>query len=204
MKLWYIFRKKRRIIYLIIFIIFLINFNQSYFDESVIEYVKIQTKSFYEENIINALASSLTEDDLIKLKYDEYGNVIYAYLDVIKAQNIRIDSSLKLNDLSKKLEEQTNYINVPVGYTFTRKFFFSDGMKIPVKLSIYNAYETKIVSNVLDYGINNQLYEIYLNIKVDVYVQIPLQKENITLDNNILLCSGILNNDIPNYYFTLS
>lgn len=204
MKLWYIFRKKRRIIYLIIFIIFIISFNQSYFDESVIEYVKIQTKSFYEENIINTLASSLTDDDLIKLKYDEYGNVIYAYLDVTKAQNIRIDSSLKLNDLSNKLEEQTNYINVPVGYTFTRKFFFSDGMKIPVKLSVYNAYETKIVSNVLDYGINNQLYEIYLNIKVDVYVQIPLQKEIITLDNNILLCSGILNNDIPNYYFTLS
>lgn len=204
MKLWYIFRKKRRIIYLIIFIIFLISFNQSYFDESVIEYVMIQTKSFYEENIINALSKTITEDELIKLKYDDYGNVIYAYLDVVKAQNIRIDSSLKLNTLSKQLEEKINYINVPIGYTFTRKFFFSDGMKVPIKLSIYNAYETKIESNVLDYGINNQLYEIYLNIKVEVYVQIPLQKEIIDLDNNILLCSGILNNDIPNYYFTLS
>lgn len=204
MKLWYIFRKKRRIIYLFLIIVFLFTFNQSYFDESVIEYVKVKTKYFYEENIINVLSQSLSEDDLIKLKYDDYGNITYAYLDVLKTQNIRINSSLKLNELSKNLEEELDYIKIPIGYSFTKKFFFSDGMKVPIKLKVYNAYETEIESNVIDFGINNQLYEIYLNIKVEIYVQIPLQSEIIQLNNNILLCSGILNNDIPNYYFTLS
>ena len=39
---------------------------------------------------------------------------------------------------------------------------------------------------------------------MNIYVQIPFQEQLINYEDNILLSSGIINNDIPNYYFYAS
>ena len=36
---------------------------------------------------------------------------------------------------------------------------------------------------------------------MSVYVQIPFQKKLTFLEDQIMLASGIMNNDIPKYYF---
>ena len=207
MRLWFIFRKKRRLIFLILLVGLFFSLTESYFDENVLEYVKIKALQIYEDNVTNVIKASVLEnisDDLMKLKYNDDGKISYAYLDTYEALNIRSEASSMLSKLNPEIENSVNYVSVPVGYFFTRKFMLTDGLRVPLKLSVYQAFDSEIISNVSDYGINNQLYEISLQIKMNIYVQIPFQKQIIGYEDKILLSSGIINNDIPNYYFHIA
>lgn len=207
MRLWFIFRKKRRLIFLILLVGLFFSLTESYFDENVLEYVKIKALQIYEDNVTNVIKASVLEnisDDLMKLKYNDDGKISYAYLDTYEALNIKSEASSMLSKLNPEIENSVNYVSVPVGYFFTRKFMLTDGLRVPLKLSVYQAFDSEIISNVSDYGINNQLYEISLQIKMNIYVQIPFQKQIIGYEDKILLSSGIINNDIPNYYFHIA
>lgn len=207
MRLWFIFRKKRRLIFLILLVGLFFSLTESYFDENVLEYVKIKALQIYEDNVTNVIKASVLEnisDDLMKLKYNDDGKISYAYLDTYEALNIKSEASSMLSKLNPEIENSVNYVSVPVGYFFTRKFMLTDGLRVPLKLSVYQAFDSEIISNVSDYGINNQLYEISLQIKMNIYVQIPFQEQIIAYEDKILLSSGIINNDIPNYYFHIA
>lgn len=207
MRLWFIFRKKRRLIFLILLVGLFFSLTESYFDENVLEYVKIKALQIYEDNVTNVIKASVLEnisDDLMKLKYNDDGKISYAYLDTYEALNIKSEASSMLSKLNPEIENSVNYVSVPVGYFFTRKFMLTDGLRVPLKLSVYQAFDSEIISNVSDYGINNQLYEISLQIKMNIYVQIPFQEQIIGYEDKILLSSGIINNDIPNYYFHIA
>lgn len=49
MRLWFIFRKKRRLIFLILLVALFFSLTESYFDDNVIEYVKIKAMQIYEK-----------------------------------------------------------------------------------------------------------------------------------------------------------
>lgn len=207
MRLWYIFRKKRRLIFLAIIVILFFSITQSYFDDNVIQFVKIKGLQIYEENVTKVVKESIIDQkdiDLMKLKYDSEGKISYAYLDTYQALEIKAKASELLASLNENIEKKINYVSVPVGYLFTRRFILTNGLKIPLKLCVYQAFDSQITSDVKDYGINNQLYEIALKIKMDIFVQIPFQNQLISYEDSILLSSGIINNEIPNYYFNVS
>ena len=207
MRLWHLFRKKRRIIFLLLLLSLFLSITQSYFDDNVKAYVKTKAMQIYEDNVTEDIKNSILEnmsDNLMRLKYNDEGKVAYAYLDSYEALSIKAEASSLLSELNPKIESDINYLSVPVGYFFTKKFIFTDGLRVPIKLNIYQAFDSEIVTNVADYGINNQLYEISLQIKMNIYVQIPFQEQLINYEDNILLSSGIINNDIPNYYFYAS
>lgn len=207
MRLWFIFRKKRRLIFLILLVVLFFSLTESYFDDNVIEYVKIKAMQIYEKNVTAIIKNSVLEnmdDNLMKLKYNDDGKISYAYLDTYEALNIKAEASSMLNKLNPEIESMVNYVSVPVGYFFTKKFMLTDGLRVPLKLTVYQAFDSEIVSDVKDYGINNQLYEVSLQIKMDIYVQIPFQGQIINYEDKILLSSGIINNEIPNYYFHIA
>ena len=207
MRLWFIFRKKRRLIFLILLVVLFFSLTESYFDDNVIEYVKIKAMQIYEKNVTAVIKNSILEnmdDNLMKLKYNDDGKISYAYLDTYEALNIKSEASSMLSELNPEIESMVNYVSVPVGYFFTKKFMLTDGLRVPLKLTVYQAFDSEIVSDVKDYGINNQLYEVSLQIKMDIYVQIPFQEQIINYEDKILLSSGIINNEIPNYYFHIA
>lgn len=206
MRLWFIFRKKRRLIFLILLVALFFSLTESYFDDNVIEYVKIKAMQIYKKNVTAVIKKSILEnmdENLMKLKYND-GKISYAYLDTYEALNIKAEASSMLSKLNPEIENMVNYVSVPVGYFFTKKFMLTDGLKVPLRLTVYQAFDSEIVSDVSDYGINNQLYEVSLQIKMDIYIQIPFQEQIINYEDKILLSSGIINNEIPNYYFHIA
>lgn len=179
MRLWFIFRKKRRLIFLILLVALFFSLTESYFDDNVIEYVKIKAMQIYEKNVTAVIKKSILEnmdENLMKLKYND-GKISYAYLDTYEALNIKAEASSMLSKLNPEIENMVNYVSVPVGYFFTKKFMLTDGLKVPLRLTVYQAFDSEIVSDVSDYGINNQLYEVSLQIKMDIYIQIPFQEQ---------------------------
>ncbi len=204
MRLWRFLFKRRRLILLLALVAIFLKLTNSYFDDSVMAYVEIKSQEVFEDVISKVIeqeiSASLTEN-IMCLKYDDEGNIAYAYMDSHKTLSIRSRASIKISELSKGLEDEVSKMKIPLGYFFSKNILFSDGITLPVKLNVYKAYDCEIVSNVVSHGINSQLYEILLNVKMSVYIQIPFQKRLTLLEDKIMLASGIMNNEIPKYYF---
>ena len=99
----------------------------------------------YEDNVTEVIKSSILEkmsDNLMRLKYNDEGKVAYAYLDSYEALSIKAEASSLLSKLNPKIESDINYLSVPVGYFFTKKFIFTDGLRVPIKLNIYQAFDS--------------------------------------------------------------
>ena len=144
MRLWFIFRKKRRLIFLILLVALFFSLTESYFDDNVIEYVKIKAMQIYEKNVTAVIKKSILEnmdENLMKLKYND-GKISYAYLDTYEALNIKAEASSMLSKLNPEIENMVNYVSVPVGYFFTKKFMLTDGLKVPLRLTVYQAFDS--------------------------------------------------------------
>lgn len=205
MRFLYLLRKKRFWILLIITLIF-VTTTSRYFDDAIFEYVNIRAKAYFEDIVNQAIREEIVDcldEKLMEQKYDSEGNLIYAYLDAHKALMIKSKASERLKQLVTEIKEDDGFdkVEIPFGYFFTKNVFMTNGIKIPVKLNIYKAYESEIDTNVTEYGINSTFVEIFLKLKYDAYIQIPFQKDNVTLETNILLSAEIINSDVPNFYF---
>lgn len=204
MRFIYFLKKKRFYIFILLAII-VYYFTNSYFDSSVMSYVGVQTKAYFENLINNTIKTEVLtsfEGELITVKEDSEGNVSYAYMDAHKALSIRNKASIKLDELVQDINEKEKITNmeIPLGYFFTKIYFFSNGLKVPVKLKVYQAHDVTIDTTVTEYGINSTLFEVHLLISLDTYIQIPFQRQRQNLTADILLSVQIINSIVPNFY----
>ena len=80
----------------------------------------------------------------------------------------------------------------------------SDGLRLPVDLTIYEAPQTEIRTEVFEYGINSSMVEVLLDLKMYVHLQIPFQSKRVELSSSVLISAEIINSKVPNYYFDTS
>lgn len=79
--------------------------------------------------------------------------------------------------------------------------YSSFGAKIPVKFSIVSDVKGKMVYQVEEFGINNALININLQISFSSRVTVPLTSELVTTDLEIPIYSKIYNGEIPHYFY---
>ena len=64
-----------------------------------------------------------------------------------------------------------------------------------------SSYKTDIYTNLIDYGINNSLFELYLKINIKIETIIPLKTSQIDYNTNLLLSSIVIQGEVPYYYY---
>ena len=74
------------------------------------------------------------------------------------------------------------------------------GPKIPIKVMLIGDVNSSISSNVRDYGINNALIEIKVNVNVSVLVSVLLNSKKVNVNISRVIAMKIIQGDIPNYY----
>jgi len=101
-----------------------------------------------------------------------------------------------------KIKDYKNGIifEVPVGIASNNFILSNFGPKIPVKLSITGEIESNISTSVVEYGINNALITMYINIQVSEQILMPFKTKKITISQKIPISISIINGKIPNYY----
>ena len=52
----------------------------------------------------------------------------------------------------------------------------------------------------IEYGINNAMVTVYVNIKVSEEIVLPFSSEKITVQNKFPIFMSLVNGNIPNYY----
>ena len=76
------------------------------------------------------------------------------------------------------------------------------GPKIPIKVILIGDVNSTISSNVKDYGINNVLIEVKVNVNVSVLVSVLLNSKKVNVNISRVIAMKIIQGDIPNYYLS--
>ena len=89
---------------------------------------------------------------------------------------------------------------VPLGVISSNVFMGNLGSKIPLKINTIGDVLTNIDTEIKEYGINNALVEISINVSVTEKVIIPFLSEDVNVSLNIPVSLKLIQGNIPIYY----
>ena len=163
----------------------------NYYIDDIYEIVKDNSDEIknvvYNSKKINGLINSVTERVYEMFNMLEYGDM--------EKLNIR-ENILSIEHTNNK----GIVLEVPCGLITNNYLLNNLGPHIPVMISLTGEFESFISSDIKEYGINNALVEISINIKVNEQVTMPFVTKNIEVTNKIPIFMSIINGNIPNYY----
>jgi sporulation protein YunB len=139
---------------------------------------------------VNKFLSSTTNTVQLYLKQIEEGNI-----DLLE-----LPDDFVVNYDKKKLKEGIIY-ELPMGVVFGNSFLANVGPKIPIKYRLLGNINSNIVTSVTNYGINNALIEVSLNIRITQLALMPFVSKKIETKNKVPIAIKMIEGNIPNYYF---
>ena len=170
-----------------------------------------------QSNII--ITESIDENDLEKLNLEDMyiitknnnNEILTVDINTVTLNKIIKTSTLKIQENLKKLEqgkindnneENKNgvVLKIPIGQIYNNFILNNLGPKIPVKLKILGDMETKVNTNVKNYGINSALIETTLDITVKEEVILPISTKETIVTQTIPISIKMIEGKIPNYY----
>lgn len=138
-------------------------------------------------NELLAVATEVIQNNLKKL---EDGNI----------EGLDLSSSSYLGS-DDKLKEGVIF-EIPSGLVLGNSFFSSLGPKVPVKISLIGDIFSEINTKVTNYGINNALVEVRINLKLTEQVFLPIASDEIKIETSIPLTLKLIQGTVPSYYLT--
>lgn len=87
----------------------------------------------------------------------------------------------------------------PIGLASNYAYFNNLGPKIPIKIKFLSSLVTNLKTNVSNYGINNVLVEISVDIDIVDDIVIPFKDEKVLKHYNVLLSSKVVMGKVPMY-----
>lgn len=213
-------KKKSGLLLIVIFIIFICSFLllKILFDNvtpTIMEYSKSQMKKIASTLINKAITNDILEemnlDELFIIDKSNNEEIITIMLDpsivnkaVSKASDAVEDSLKKVEnhdlDVLEKFNINENYFYVPTGIIFSIPFLNNLGPKIPIKLKMVGNVTSGIVTEVEEYGINNSLINISMEISVEIQVVLPIATEYVSITNYIPIAIKLIQGKVPVYY----
>ncbi|HAR58420.1 MAG TPA: sporulation protein YunB [Acholeplasmatales bacterium] len=157
----------------------------------------ILAESIEKNNVLN------DTDNILNYKYNTDGKISSIYIDSTKTSKIISSMNLTLSKLLRDgtIEESVKDINMPLGMLVSRALFTTLGPDIKIEVLPVSSYQTDIYTNLVDYGINNSLFELYLKVNIKVETIIPLKTSQIDYNTNLLLSSIVIQGEVPYYYY---
>ena len=144
----------------------------------------------YDSGVVNDLINSITDRVYNMFNMLEYGD--------LNKLNIR-ENILTSNVNNTK---DGIILEIPSGILFNNYLLSNLGPLIPLKISLTGEFESYVSTDVIEYGINNAMVSIYINIKVTEQVTMPFITKKITIENKIPIFMSLVNGTIPNYYLS--
>ncbi len=140
---------------------------------------------------VNQLLRDLNENVWERLTSLQEGNL----------ERLNIEDSFFHNYNQDNLKKGVIY-EIPFGVVFKHSLLSNLGPKIPVKLSFSGNMNSYLKTNVKNYGINNVMIEISIQIDVEERILLPFHSKKIAVSSEIPLAIKIIEGQVPNYYST--
>ena len=213
-------KRKIKILFIILILIILLSFTL----------LKLITKNIspimmeYSKSKVKRLASlvinkGITDDVLNKINTQELfivdksnnEEIITITLDPLMVNRIessatdKVESILSLlekndQELLEKYNINNEYFVIPSGIVFNSGLMANVGPLIPIKMKLIGNVTSEITTSLKEYGINNSLITVSVNITVELKVILPLTIDSISITNSVPVAIKLIQGKVPNYY----
>ena len=147
----------------------------------------------FNTSLINKYLTKATKSIQKSLKYIEEGNI----------EKVEYQADLLDNYDEKDLKNGVIYY-LNSGFIFNNPIFANFGAQIPIKISLTGDVISNIQTEVTNYGINNALIKVYVNIKITENLILPFYDKEIEIETKIPIALKLVNGKVPNYYGNLT
>ncbi len=89
---------------------------------------------------------------------------------------------------------------VPIGIISNNVFLSNLGPEIPIKLNVIGDVFANVNAEVKEYGINNALIKISINVSVNEKVIIPFISQTVNISTSVPISIKLIQGNIPIYY----
>lgn len=188
---------------------------------SELEISKI-SKTVINESVNKTISDNVDISELFHVEKDNVGNiqmidfdsqVVNEMLDVVN-ENVKNYFIELENGMSSIVDVKSNLITntaivsgkegiifeIPIGMASNNVFLTNIGPKVPVKISLNGEMESNIKTEIEEYGINNSVLKISINVSVSEQIILPLMSKKITIDNDVPIAIKMIQGQIPDYY----
>lgn len=138
--------------------------------------------------LVNKFLSTTTNSVQLSLKQIENGDIDF----------LELPDEIKVYDKNKL--KKGIIFEIPTGIIFDSALLNNFFPKIPVKFNLIGNINSNIETRVTNYGINNSLIEVNLNIKVSMKILMPFISDEINLENKVPIAIKMVKGEVPNYY----
>lgn len=108
------------------------------------------------------------------------------------------DNSLDAFDT--ELLDKGIILEVPLGVISESALLTNLGPKVPVKLTLIGDVSSGFSTDVTEYGINNALITLYIDVEVAARIVLPFVSDDINITSSIPIAMKVIQGKIPEYY----
>ena len=109
-------------------------------------------------------------------------------------------SSSKITDSYYDSIDNGLVLGISIGNITGSSLLANIGPKIPLKIEMVSNVNVSIENKITEYGMNNALMEIYIEVRVRPVIVMPFLSEEIDIVNRIPLVTEIIQGEIPDNY----
>lgn len=143
----------------------------------------------FNSSTVNKLLTTITSSVELNLKHLEEGRV----------DLLNVPDSILVSYDKKDLKKGIIY-KIPSGAVFNNTILANIGPKVPVRLNLVGSITSNINAKTTNYGINNALIELYVDIKVTLEVILPYTKRKTSVESSIPIALKLVQGLVPSYY----
>lgn len=138
--------------------------------------------------------------NLLTVQKNSNNEIVAIDFNVADCEKIMIAIVDDMNYGTNMISTDGYILYIPLGYVTNSPLLLNLGPKIPLKISTTDVAMGSVSTNVKEFGINNALIEVYVNIEIETNALLPLKSGTTKEKYSILIASKIINGKVPNFY----
>ena len=147
----------------------------------------------FNTGLINKYLTNATKSIQKNLKYIEKGDI----------QKVEYKANLLDTYNEDDLKNGVIYY-LNSGFIFNNPIFANFGSQIPIKIALTGEVVSNVSTELTNYGINNALIKVYVNITITEQVILPYFDKQIELETKVPVALKLVNGSVPSYYGNLN
>ena len=145
----------------------------------------------YNTGVVNEISmdiSNAIEQDINYMITGDFERIDFSSSKISASYYDKIDDGLVLG--------------ISIGNITGNSLLANVGPRIPLKIEMVSNVNVEIKNEVTEYGMNNALMEVFLEITVNPVIVMPFMSEEIKVVNKVPLSTEIIQGEIPEGYFS--
>ncbi len=169
-----------------------VNIDDDYFNEDLFEISRDNDGNIelinFDTKVTNRLLKDINDKAMKRLSAIEKGDTT----------DIELSDSLKGTRLT--FLDDGVVCDIPIGSLFHNGLIVNLTTSIPIRFSFIGTVSSNIVTDVKEYGFNNALIEVGIEVTIKEKITMPHSTESIPITTKVNLTTQLIQGSVPNYY----